>query len=128
MMRVTLLAFSLTFAAAVDVSSRHEAGVTPTQKVLELMNGMVAKGKAEKQAEQVQFAAFKQFCDDTQASKQKAIKDANEKLEVLRADIEDYETTATELSAEIATHDEDISTWTGDLKASTKVREIENTG
>merc|ERR1719171_221638 len=102
--------------------------MTPVQKVIELMNGMVAKGKEEKQAEQVQFAAYKQFCDDTQSSKQKAIKEANEKIDVLAADIEDYETTATELSAEIARHDEDIATWTGDLKAANKVREIENTG
>jgi len=104
------------------------AAMTPVQKVIELMNGMVAKGKEEKQAEQVQFAAYKQFCDDTQSSKQKGIKQANEKIDVLAADIEDYETTATELSAEIARHDEDISTWTGDLKAANKVREIENTG
>jgi hypothetical protein len=29
------------------------------------MNGMLEKGKAEKNAEQVQFAAYKQWCDDT---------------------------------------------------------------
>jgi hypothetical protein len=39
--------------------------VTPVEKVIQMLNGMVAKGKNDKQAEQTQFAAYKQFCDDT---------------------------------------------------------------
>merc|ERR1719421_2624864 len=87
---------------------------------------MVAKGKKEKQQEQVQFAAFKTFCDTTNSQKQTAIKEANEQMEVLKADIEKAESDAATLTEEIAQHDEDIATWNGDLKASTKVREIEN--
>ena len=34
--------------------------VTPVQKVIQLLNGMAEKGKSEKHAEQVQFAAYKQ--------------------------------------------------------------------
>merc|ERR1719301_155060 len=33
---------------------------------------MVEKGKKEKHEEQVQFAAYKQFCDDTTVEKQRA--------------------------------------------------------
>merc|ERR1719387_44205 len=102
--------------------------VAKGKKVIQLMEGMVAKGKKEKQQEQVQFAAFKTFCDTTNAQKQKAIKEANEQMEVLKADIEKAESDAATLTEEIAQHDEDIATWTGDLKASTKVREIENEG
>ena len=36
---------------------------------------MVEKGKKEKHEEQVQFAAYKQFCDDTTVEKQRAIKE-----------------------------------------------------
>jgi len=37
---------------------------------------MLEKGKAEKHYEQVQFAAFKQFCDDTTVEKKRAIAEA----------------------------------------------------
>merc|ERR1719238_1159376 len=102
-------------------------GVTPVQKVIQLMNGMVEKGKKEKQDELVQFASYKTFCDNTVSQKQAAIAEANEMIEVLSADIEKYEATAAKLAGEIAKHDADISTWEGDVKAATKVREIELT-
>merc|ERR1719262_476046 len=86
---------------------------------------MLAKGKKEKQDEQVQFAAYKQWCDDTARQKQAAIKEANEMIEVLKADIQKYAADAELLTKEIAEHDEDIAVWNGDMKAATKVREIE---
>ena len=49
---------------------------------------MVDKGKKEKHDEQVQFAAYKQFCDDTSVEKQRAIKEANQQIEKLNADIQ----------------------------------------
>jgi len=101
------------------------AEVTPVQKVIQLMNGMLEKGKKEKHAEQVQFAAYKQFCDDTSVEKTRAIKEANERIDVLKADIQKYTAKAAKLTKEIAELDEDISIWTGDIKAATKVREIE---
>merc|ERR1719161_1871407 len=73
----------------------------------------------------VQFAAFKQFCDGTAVEKSKAIKEANQMIEDLKADIFKYATDAETLAGEIAVHDEDISVWTGDLKAATNVRDIE---
>merc|ERR1719284_1371994 len=89
------------------------------------MNGMLEKGKKEKHDEQVQFAAYKQFCDDTSTEKTRAIAEANEKIEVLKADIQAYTAKAAKLTKEIAELDEDISIWNGDIKAATKVREIE---
>merc|ERR1739848_525593 len=41
------------------------------------------------------------------------------------ADIQKYTADAAQLTKEIAELDEDISIWTGDIKAATKVREIE---
>merc|ERR1719512_425949 len=99
--------------------------VTPVQKVIELMEGMAAKGKKEKHDEQVQFAAYKQFCDDTSVEKKRAIETAEETIEVLTADIEKYTADAALLTKEIAGHDEDISVWNGDEKAATKVRSLE---
>jgi cell division septum initiation protein DivIVA len=87
---------------------------------------MAEKGKKEKHEEQVQFAAYKQFCDDTTTEKQRAIKEANAKMEQLSAAIQKAEADAATLSKEIAGLDEDISVWEGDKKASTEVREMEN--
>jgi uncharacterized protein YoxC len=103
----------------------EKAEVTPVQKVIQLMQGMLEKGKKEKHDEQVQFAAYKQFCDDTSVEKTRAIEEANERIEVLKADIQKYTAKAAKLTKEIAELDEDISIWTGDIKAATKVREIE---
>merc|ERR1740122_868413 len=88
---------------------------------------MSAKGKKEKHDEQVQFAAYKQFCDDTTVEKKRAIAEANEKIEMLKADIEKYISDAAILTKEIAGHDADIAAWTGDMKSATKVREMEKT-
>jgi len=102
------------------------AKVTPVQKVIELLNNMVEKGQKEKQDEQVQFASFKGFCDNTVGQKQAAIAEASEMIEVLTADIEKYSAEAAELGKAITAHDSDISTWEGDVKAAGAVREIEH--
>merc|ERR1719375_728156 len=100
--------------------------VSPVEKVIELLQNMVDKGTKEKQDEQVQFASFKTFCDNTVGQKQAAIAEATEMIEVLTADIEKYEAEAAELSKAISRHDADISTWEGDVQAAEKVREIEH--
>merc|ERR1719169_13577 len=102
-----------------------ESEVTPVQKVIALMEGMLGKGKKEKHEEQVQFASYKQFCDDTSVEKQRAIAEAEETIATLKADIQKYTADAAQLTKEIAELDEDISIWNGDIKAATNVREIE---
>jgi len=112
-------------ALLVALHSTPAHAVTPVQKVIQLMEGMSAKGKKEKHDEQVQFAAYKQFCDDTAVEKKRAIAEANEKIDMLKADIEKYTSDAAMLTKEIADHDDDIAAWTGDMKAATKVRAME---
>merc|ERR1719482_1110959 len=46
-------------------------------------------------------------------------------IESLKADIQKHAADAERLAKEIAGHEEDISAWNGDIKAATKVREIE---
>merc|ERR1719408_549047 len=112
-----ILALGLGAAAQQPVQTEFLAvGVTPVQKVIQLMEGMVEKGKKEKQDELVQFASFKTFCDNTVGAKQAAIAEANEAIEVLTADIEKSEASAADLASEIAGHDADITTWEGDMK------------
>merc|ERR1719370_7463 len=73
------------------------------------------------------MAAFRtsQFCDDTSVDKKRAIKEAEENIEVLKAAIAKHHSDAAQLTKEIAGHDADIATWKGDHKAAGKVREIE---
>merc|ERR1712051_114036 len=71
------------------------------------------------------MGAYKQFCDDTTVEKKRDIAQANERIEVLKADIEKYTATVAKLTKEIAEHDADIAAWTGDQKAATNVRRIE---
>ena len=107
------------------VAGCSSSAVTPVQKVIQLMEGMVEKGKAEKQAEEVQFAQYKSFCDNTAGNKKKAIAEANEKIDMLKADIQQAAADAGRLEVEIAEHDTDLGIWEGDENAATKVREIE---
>jgi hypothetical protein len=103
----------------------HAAEVTPVQKVIQLLGGMLEKGKKEKHDEQVQFAAYKQFCDDTASEKKRSIEKAAESIDMLKADIAKSIADAELLTKEIAGLDQDVSVWNGDMKAATKVREIE---
>merc|ERR1719379_2528882 len=119
------LCLSVLAASFVAYAQASQAEVTPVQKVIQLLDGMLAKGKSEKHDEQVQFAAYKQFCDDTSVEKTRAIAEAAETIEVLQADIRKYTADAATLTKEIAGHDEDISVWKGDTKAATNARAME---
>jgi len=116
---------AISAAALIGAATASDASVTPVQKVIQLMQDMVAKGEAEKKAEVVQFAKYKMFCENTASEKNKAIAAADERIQVLTADIEKATTDAEELGKDITKLEDDIKTWNGDKDASTKVREIE---
>jgi len=116
----TLLA-APAFAARTHVAAQ----VTPVQKVVQLLEGMASKGKAEKNDEQVQFTAYWQFCQDTQEEKKRSIEKATETIDKLTADVEKFSADAALLAKEITGHNQDIAVWTGDQKAATKVRALE---
>jgi len=119
------LAVPLSLSLLAPAALAAGGGVTPVQKVIQLMENMLAKGKQEKHAEEVQFAAYKQFCDDTTVEKENAISEAEERIEVLTADIEKRQATAAQLTLEIKDHEADIASWDGDMKAAAKVRSTE---
>merc|ERR1719271_589558 len=116
---------AVAFLCLLALANGSQLNVTPVQKVIQLMEGMLEKGKKEKHEEQVQFASYKQFCDDTTTEKQRAIAEAEETITTLKADIQKYAADAATLTKEIAGLDKDISIWEGDIKAATNVRDIE---
>merc|ERR1719463_918609 len=121
MIRAVLLA--LTLANAYEL--RTGAGVTPVQKVIQLMNEMHAKGVQEKQDEEVAFTTFKQWCDNTASNKQKAIKEAEELMEQLEADIASAESDVTTLTDEIAGLNAEMDSKKKDMQAATEIRDKE---
>jgi hypothetical protein len=116
---------ALLCAVALGLVSADTLKVTPVQKVIQLLEGMVEKGTKEKQDEEIQFTKFKGFCESTTKFKRQAIEDGTDTISSLEADIQKFEADAELLAKEIAQIDIDLTTWKGDQKASQKVRDIE---
>jgi hypothetical protein len=90
--------------------------MSPVQKVVQLMQDMMAKGRQEKQDEEIKFAAYKQFCDGTATEKQQAIADGAAQMEELQAAIQKAESDAAVLAEDIAGLDKDIAGWEDGVK------------
>merc|ERR1719160_958143 len=86
---------------------------------------MRAKGVEMKQEEQVSFAAYKQFCEDTSAEKKSNIEDAEGQIETLQADIQKAESDAAMLAEEIADLDKEIGTAQHNKAEAIRIREEE---
>jgi len=100
--------------------------VTPLQKLIQLLDEMVAKGKTEKQAEQVEFAKFDEWCDGVRKEKGKSIADAADQIEQLEADIQKGETDAAVLSEEIKARDAKIAKDEKELESADEQRKKDN--
>merc|ERR1719316_1122390 len=123
-MQATILAC---LALWVVPASSTRADVTPIQKVVEMMDGMLAKGKQEKHEEEVEFAKFHEWCDQVRADKTKSIKNLGDEIMQLAADIDAAEADAETLGEEIAELEKETASLNADLKAATAVRKTENT-
>merc|ERR1719230_2303587 len=114
-MRSTFLACIAAWAVAPAASER--ADVTPIQKVIEMMDGMLAKGKEEKHEEEVEFAKFKEWCDQVRDEKTKSIAEATAQIEELAAAIDKAESDAEVLAEEISELEAEISKLSADAKS-----------
>jgi len=118
-----MIAGLLLLAAA--ASHKVGAGVTPIQKVLQMMDEMVAKGEKEKHEEQVAFASFASFCKNTIDEKEKSIEKAKAEIEQLKADILKAQADQEKLANEIAVLTENIGLWEKDKANLTEIRAAE---
>merc|ERR1719453_1645074 len=113
-------------AFAVLTVSAAANEVTPIQKVLQMIDGMIVKGKAEKHTEEVEFAEFQQWCDSTREATKKSIAEAAARIEQLEADIikadADAEDAAAAAAELLATADAEQA----DADAATAIRNKEN--
>jgi len=96
--------------------------VTPVQKVLQMMDEMLAKGKKEKAAEAVAFSTYKQFCESTAGEKTRDIADGNAAIVQLKADIEKGTADVGTLTGEIGVLTGDIGELTEQLNTAKAIR------
>jgi len=115
----------LSLALLASASGRTE--VTPVQKVLEMMDGMLQKGKQDKHDETTRFSAFSQWCASTKNEKERAIKAESDQITQLDADITKSEADADKLGEEIAGLGTDIDGWTAESNKAKSVRKAEKT-
>jgi len=114
---------------AADDASMQSTGttalVTPLQKLVEMLDGMIAKGKKDKVAEEVEFAKFHEWCDGLRAEKTKSIQEAAEQMDQLAADIDKAKSDSEVLSEEIKSLDAAIAKAEEELEAATAIRKKE---
>jgi hypothetical protein len=113
------------FVAALLVVSVSAMDVTPLQKVISMLDGMLAKGKKEKHEEEVEFAKFHEWCSNLRSNTEKAIEEGSQQIEQLSADISKAAADAEELAAEIATLEETIVKNQAELDAAAGIRKKE---
>merc|ERR1719388_211588 len=120
----SMLAVALVLLNGVSAIS-DKSKVTPIQKVLTLMEELKAKGIKEKNDEETRFSAFAQWCANTKKAKTDEIEAGNEKMEMLKAEIEKARVLISQLTDRILELEEDVGRWKKDQKSATTVRDAE---
>lgn len=90
-----------------------------------MLEDLIDKAGESKHQEEKQYAGFKQFCDMVTVEKQAAIDKADGEIEVLEANIQDYNTELSRLTEEVTGHKGEIVGYSGDEEAANKVRGTE---
>jgi len=109
------------------LASASALDVTPLGKVVQMLNGVLAKGQAEKHDEEVEFAKFHEWCDNVRADKTRSIKALGDEIMQLSADIDSAEADAQTLGEEVGELAAEIGKLSANLKAATAERATENT-
>jgi len=107
------------------ISGTIAEGVTPIQKVLQLLGDMLAKSKAEMDKEQIDYSAYQQWCSGGTRVKRKEIADADESIELLKAEIQKAIADIESMTSRVQELEEDIDRWKKDMGSATTIREKE---
>merc|ERR1719277_611674 len=97
-------------------SASAAPGVAATQKVIQMLTDMQAKGRQAKMDEEVAFAEFKTWCTEESANLKSDIAKNNEQIEVLDTEIMQLNADVKALGEAIAQLSNDVAT----AQASTK--------
>jgi hypothetical protein len=100
--------------------------VTPIQKVAQMLDGMIAKGKGEKHTEETEFAEFQQWCDSTREATKRSIAEGEARIQQLEADIIKAEADAEDAAAASAEMLAKADAEQADADGATAIRKKEN--
>merc|ERR1719446_1030212 len=124
------MAFMLFLAAPASVVSlvtgQGATSNAAVQKVITMLQDMLATAKKEKHEEEVKYADFDTFCELETADLKKEIAEAEEQIELLTSEIEKLTSDVSVLGKEIAKLGSDVASFEADLKAQTSQREKEH--
>jgi len=98
------------------------ANVTPIQKVISMMDGMLQKGKAMKHEEEVEFAKSKAWCKDVRTQTTRSISESAEQIQQLSADISKAESDAEVMAGEVQDLDKETDGHEANVKSATAQR------
>jgi hypothetical protein len=118
----TIASLFLLAAPAVN----EAAAVTPIQKVAQMLDGMIAKGKGEKHTEETEFAEFQQWCDSTREATKKSIAEGEARIQQLEADIIKAEADAEDAAAASSELLAKADAEQADADGATAIRKKEN--
>jgi len=118
---------TLVVLAAILVLPSAAVDVTPLQKVVQMLEGVLAKGKAEKQDESVEFAKYQAWCDGVQKAKKQSIKELGDEIMQLTADADAADADAEVLGQEIGDLNKETGSLTAQKNTATALRKKENT-
>jgi len=122
--RVVFVLYSLTAPALVaGEDTKSNAAI---QKVIQMLQDMVATAKKEKHEEEVKYAEFSTFCTSETADLKNEIASAAEQIELLTSEIEKLESDVSGLAKDIAKLSSDVASMEADVKAQTAQREKEH--
>jgi len=116
----------LLLVAASAVAQSGAVNVNPIEKVVQMLNGVLAKGKQEKHEEEVEFSKFHQWCDSLTGEKQASIKALGDEIMQLQADAAAADADAETLGQEIEELNKEIAQLTSELKGASAQRKKEN--
>eukprot|EP00746_Dinoflagellata_sp_MGD_P072468 gnl/MRDRNA2_/MRDRNA2_29409_c0_seq1.p1 gnl/MRDRNA2_/MRDRNA2_29409_c0~~gnl/MRDRNA2_/MRDRNA2_29409_c0_seq1.p1 ORF type:complete len:754 (-),score=230.61 gnl/MRDRNA2_/MRDRNA2_29409_c0_seq1:6-2171(-) len=122
---------SFIFIVLVIGSTSMAAGVEDTsnaaiQKVIQMLQDMVATAKKEKHEEEVKYAEFATFCTSETADLKNEIASAAEQIDLLTSEIEKLGSDVAGLAQDIAQLSSDVASMEADAKTQTAQREKEN--
>mmetsp|Transcript_105625 Transcript_105625/g.186721 ORF Transcript_105625/g.186721 Transcript_105625/m.186721 type:complete len:671 (-) Transcript_105625:114-2126(-) len=127
MMRTASLVVLLMVALPACVLATDARGrVTPLQKVIEMLGGMLSKAKAEMADEQVEFSKFSTWCAESNEASTKSIAQSAAAIEQLSADIAKADSDAAVLAEEIEATEATIAKTKAEVAALTAERKKAN--
>jgi len=127
MVSVRCLVVTVLLGLARASELKLEAGVTPIAKVQTLLQGMLAKGRAAKQDEEIKFSAFATWCTNIRRTKAVEVQQGSDLMLRQEAKIQKATASIKGATSRAQELEEDVGRWQKDKKSASTVRAMEKT-